>query len=467
MPSAPQWRRGPRAHLVMASCLLIVLAVAAFVRFDGLGAPGTYVGDEGFYAPDACVYVLDKPATCHRTTEATPEHPPLGKWLIGVGILADGYHPAGWRLASALAGTSTVGLLFVLVLVLLGSTSIATLSAALLALEPLHIVQSRIATLDVFVAMFGVAAVLFADLDKRSTTPRFLPGWRLLAGVAGGAAVASKWSGVLALAVAAGLTLLTKRESLARTVASSFVAFVLAPFLVYAATYAGRIHGSVLATPWSRQSIVREFVHRTHMMWRDQTGAFHPSTYQSPPWSWPLLRRPVVHYVQVSHGQIREILAVGSPIVWWLGFAAFAWATVVAVHSRGRDRASLVVALSVGLTYLPWLLFAHGRSFVFIYYMTPIVPFLCLAMGWAAFQLPGRLRLALPGAVVASVLLLVFWWPILTENPVSFGAWRDRVVFHDCRAADQPARLPMDSHGVPRAWLKLLHGEPQGGWCWV
>jgi dolichyl-phosphate-mannose--protein O-mannosyl transferase len=101
-------------------------------------------------------------------------------------------------------------------------------------------------------------------------------------------------------------------------------------------------------------------------MWRAQTGTFIPSTYQSPPWSWPLLKRADVHYVAVSHGHIREVLAVGSPIVWWLGFAAFAWALWRIVRKR-FGLPELVIALSVGFTYFPWLVLAHGRSFVFLY----------------------------------------------------------------------------------------------------
>jgi hypothetical protein len=36
--------------------LIGVVLLAAFVRFDGLGTPDTFIADEGFYAPDvACM----------------------------------------------------------------------------------------------------------------------------------------------------------------------------------------------------------------------------------------------------------------------------------------------------------------------------------------------------------------------------------------------------------------------------
>ena len=105
-------RLGARAF--PALCLLGVLVVASFVRLDGLGNPRVFIADEGFYAPDGCVYV--SAGHCGRASEATPEHPPLGKWLIGAGIKLYGFTPVGWRIAPAIAGILTVGLLFLLAL---------------------------------------------------------------------------------------------------------------------------------------------------------------------------------------------------------------------------------------------------------------------------------------------------------------------------------------------------------------
>ena len=127
-------------------CLIAVLLVAAFVRLDALGRPSSFVADEGFYARDGCVYVKHSARVCGVSAEQTPEHPPLGKWLIGLGIRVFGFDPSGWRMASALAGILTVALVFGLAWRLLHSLTAATLTAALLAVEPLHVVQSRVAT---------------------------------------------------------------------------------------------------------------------------------------------------------------------------------------------------------------------------------------------------------------------------------------------------------------------------------
>ena len=311
--------------MVRIGCLAAVLLLAAFVRLDGLGSPHTYVADEGFYARDGCSYVLHSERTCGVSGDTTPEHPPLGKWLIGLGIKLDGFDPSGWRIASAVAGILTVGLLFALALRLFASTAAATLAAGLLAVEPLHVVQSRVATLDVFVTLFGVAAVLCWLMDSDSGSARLLPPWRLATGIACGAAVASKWSGVLALLAVLVLFAIEQRGRLSQVLPSAAVCFGAVPLAVYCLTFTGRLHGRLLALPWSHGSVVRALIHRTHVMWHDQTGHFATSAYQSRPWTWPLLQRPTVHYASVRDGSFHEILAVGSPLIWWPGFSQQPW----------------------------------------------------------------------------------------------------------------------------------------------
>src|SRR5918992_2373979 len=139
-------------------------------------------------------------------------HPPLGKWLIGSGIGILGYEPVGWRVAAAIAGVLTIALCFVLGRRLLasaldgrGATIGAFAAAGLLATDFLHLVQSRIAMLDVFIVLFVVAAVTAIILDRdrdravsrddliwRLTLGR---PWRLVAGAWLGAAAAPKGAG--------------------------------------------------------------------------------------------------------------------------------------------------------------------------------------------------------------------------------------------------------------------------------
>ncbi len=131
-------------------------AGAAALRLPGLSRPVGFVFDEIWYARNACRYVIGTPE-CGIDQLASRAHPPLGNWMIGAGIKLFGYEEFGWRISAAVVGTITVAVLFLLTWQLLRNASPhartfgAFTAAALLAGDFLHIVQSRIGMLDVFV----------------------------------------------------------------------------------------------------------------------------------------------------------------------------------------------------------------------------------------------------------------------------------------------------------------------------
>lgn len=454
-----------RADLASMS---VLTAAGGLIRAVHLARPPSLF-DEGFYAPDACWYVHRSAALCGQAAEVTREHPPLAKWLIGVGIELLGYHSHGWRIAPFAAGTLTIPLLYLLARRLTGSTAAATLAAGLLAVDFLHFLQSRLAMLDVFVTMFGVAAVLFAVIDRDRLAAgalrsgRIARPWRLAAGVAGGAAVACKWSGLGALAAVIVLAVLweaaaagpgARRSRLAAQAGPLVGALALAPLAVYVASYADLLHGSLLAAPWSSDSWWWAFARRQHAMLTQQSGLAGAQPYESPPWSWPLVQRPVVYFFQDTGGRYREILALGDPLVWWPAAAAVVYTAVRWLRSRDPWAPELVIGVAVACTYLPWFVVALQRQQVFLFYLLPTVPFMYLALAVAVQPLWRRLpgRLAVGGLAVAAVAAFAFAYPVLTARPLTPSQWRERIVFRGC-----PTRVPQISQ----------NGRPPSGWCWV
>ncbi len=63
---------------------------AAVVRMAGLATPAGLVFDEIFYVRIACRFVVDT-AQCGIDDLVSGAHPPLGNWLIGIGIRLFGY----------------------------------------------------------------------------------------------------------------------------------------------------------------------------------------------------------------------------------------------------------------------------------------------------------------------------------------------------------------------------------------
>jgi dolichyl-phosphate-mannose-protein mannosyltransferase len=536
--------------------VLVIVAVTAFaggLRFYHLSTPHTYVFDEVYYAKDGCYDAGFPYKDCkldHPGEQTVTVHPPLGRWIIAGGEAAFGNRPFGWRFSSAVAGTLSVALLAILAYVLFHSVLWAGVAGLLLAAENLNFVQSRVSMLDIFVALFVVAGMLFLVLDKRwidrrtgralaaptddrspatlddpidaspaaetdedlllppdrPPSPIFRP-WRVACGVALGAATATKWSGGTALVGALVISLGWERgrrsdiglenplwETIRDEGFGIFLFLVILPIAIYLASYARWFadHSVNFGDWWNLQESMAKF--------SINLRAKHP--YASPAWSWILLKRPVAYYYVCGEPCRRpaEIIGLGNPLIFWgsipaLVYATMAWlrgvrrnplarsagqSLLVSVGSvvvfnvvfaglaggtgyhwtlKSAEKASLVVAVAVFGAFFLMLLASLGRwtaSFVvlavvwqyapwffakrtnFLFYMTPITPFLVLAVVYALKDLSevhiglDRVRALAPIAgflVVAAFGLFVFFLPVLTGAPISYEMWRARMWF--------------------------------------
>jgi hypothetical protein len=217
-----------------------VLGVAAATRLIGLEQPGELVFDETYYVKDAeslrqLGYEGRWPDGANELwaagTPGSPDtlasfvvHPPLGKWVIALGLALLGpENPAGWRLGTALTGIALVGLVMLLAHLLLGRLVLTGLAGLLIAVDGNAIVMSRVALLDGVLALLIVLAVIFVVLDRRdahrqltawlerrrsSDPPRTTDWgpalwgrpWLLAAGLTFGLATGVKWNALYLLA---------------------------------------------------------------------------------------------------------------------------------------------------------------------------------------------------------------------------------------------------------------------------
>jgi dolichyl-phosphate-mannose-protein mannosyltransferase len=456
--------------------LLAVTLSGAALRVVDLRRPRG-VWDETVYIPDACLYVRGPRGGCGTLVEVSTVHPPLGKWLIGAGIRIFGNTPTGWRAAPLLAGVLSIAVLYLLARQLSGSTFVASAASGLLALDLLHFVLSRAAMLDIFVVFFGLVMFLCYAQDRRRVAGDRTGGllamfrrraWLLAAGLAGGAAIASKWSGLYLLLVVASLVVVgevrarrdrdgAERETFERGIAL-FVALIVLPLLVYALSYGGRLHGDLLAWPWSQSSWVRAFVDRQRDMFSHHRGELYVNPYTSPAWSWFFVKRPVAFdFVDLGNGRYQEVMALGNPLLWCAaliatGATAWRW-----IRSRFALTPESLIVSGFVAGYVPWLIVTRREAF--IYYLLPALPFAYLALAQAIGRVRAiRLRQMFAGGVALVTLGgFAFSWPLLTGGTVSYDGWRKRVVFHDCGPRGADGRLRPFSAPV----------APPQGWCWV
>ena len=206
---------------------------------------------------------------------------------------------------------------------------------------------------------------------------------------------------------------------------------------------------------WQHQRAMLDF--------HTELGGDHP--YQSPPWSWPLLQRPVAYWFSDEGGAYREILAIGQPgrVVAGAGGARRPGRHLVAgrlglaaagAGDPGRRRRDLpAVARSCPATGARRSSGTCSRP----------CPFLCLALGVLR-------RLGLGHAVRAGGGAAVYggaghrraspsgcrWRPRCRSMP---DGWRMRMLFTDCDRPDGVVQdLPDDSSS---------QGVPPDGWCWI
>lgn len=451
-----------RAVLAIA----VVTVVAGALRFDRLSEPDTKVFDEVYYASDGCWYAGIDYRSCglDADVERSWVHPPLGKILISLGIEAFGNRPFGWRVASAVAGTITVALVGALAFLLFGSPLWAGVAALLAGTEHLLFVQSRIAMLDVFLAMFVVLGFVLLVADRRRVDRAGAPreaglaepeadvrparpwrGWRpvlLLSGAAFGAAVAVKWSGVLALLggmVLATAWARTRQRDLGadRPLGSAlreegpvlYLALLAIPVFVYAITWIPWLadrHFDLLE--WIRHQGEMAAYHLNLNTVKENGQPIHP--YLSQAWTWFLLLRPVAYYWRGDPTCCAEIMGIGSPALFWGGLLVIPY---LGLGWLRRDWRAGAILVPIVAQFLPWLIVSRP---LFLFYMTPVTTFLAVGATYVVRDVARSVPWRWVG-VSAAVLLVavavgvfVFFWPVLTAQTITLHAWWERIWFY-------------------------------------
>ena len=419
----------------MAAIAPILIALASFVlRVINLGLPKGFVFDEVYYvdaARDLLKYGVE-------VDGANPEfivHPPIGKWLIASGIGLFGDTEFGWRFASAVFGTLLILLVARLVHVLFYSPLLTALSAALMAVDGLLLVHSRTALLDLFLTFFTVLGVLLWHRNRH-----------IWAGIAFGLAIGCKWSAIYFVAVI-GLIAVYRiliahdiRKSV-KPIAAKFAQYGLLPVFVYMLTWTGWF---ISDRGWSRQwstNPLLSWLHYHSEMLNFHTGLTQTHPYQANPWSWLIMGRPTSFFYAAPKGCgakdcAQEVLALGTPLLWWVGTIAVAvvvgfWIKSLILHRI--DAAATIVVIGFAAGYLPW--FAMQQRTVFTFYAIVIQPFLVLATVYCAkLLLDSGLKPVVSQSIVGGIFALIvlcflFFIPLFTAQVMPYEDWRLRMWF--------------------------------------
>ncbi len=427
---------------------MIVLVVAAGARLWNLGIPKTLMFDETYYVKDAWTlwhlgYEGNWPqnpdvawnagqVNSYLKTAEFVAHPPLGKWIIGIGeMLTGGTNPAGWRVTTALVGVLAVALLMVIAHRLFQNALVTVVAGGLFAIDNQAITMSRIALLDNQVMFFALVA--FACLiedrfwverrmgrwlwrtDGTATGwgPTFLwRPWLMGCAVALGLDSGVKWSGLyffIAFIAYSVLTDLMLRRrvgirgwplaTLVKQVPATALLTVPLALLTYIACFAGYI---LTTGGWDRLYIRDGGTRFTGLLawvpdslqglwqWTEQIYQFHvgldlPHPYMSPAILWPIIARPTsMYWLMSSAGQngcpsgtcTSALNDIPNPLIWYAAIAATIYLVVRYVRRREWQAGAILIGVAGG--YLPWLLYPNRTMFFF--YSIAFEPYILLAL---------------------------------------------------------------------------------------
>jgi dolichyl-phosphate-mannose-protein mannosyltransferase len=477
---------------------LLVTAFGAFLRFNRLSVPHAVIFDETYYVPDA-LGILRFGVEHNYVAGRNPliargdghifarggefvVHPPFGKILIAGGEWAFGLTPFGWRFATAVVGSLAILVLARTARRMTRSTLLGCVAGLLLALDGLEFVMSRTALLDIFVMFWVLAAfaALVADRDRtrarladaavagRASPPRLgIRWWRLAAGVCLGLACASKWNGIWYVPAFAALTLAwdigarraagfggrRRARAVVRDAGGLVGALAVVPVAVYLATWSGWFaNGSGYDRHWAAQHgihtpVISELAslfeyHKAMLAFNTGLTTHHP--YQSKPWTWLLMSRPVSYFwcpnsgahPACSNGKAQEVLALGTPAIWWVSILALLVCLIWWLTRRDWRAGAILVAVIAG--WLPWFAFADRTQFYF--YAVTFVPYLVLSITLCLGLIIGPAmaspRRRATGAAVAGAYLLgvllnfAYLYPVLAAKVIPYSQWLARMWYH-------------------------------------
>ncbi|MGE0491143.1 MAG: phospholipid carrier-dependent glycosyltransferase [Vulcanimicrobiota bacterium] len=360
--------------------LVAITLLGLALRAYNISFPDRAYFDEIYYARAARELLQNEP-------DPNSVHPPLGKLLIGLGMVtADRLRsqgvpvsePCGWRLTCLVMGTACIPLLYWLAFrVGRGSTRVAVIASLLMATDLLHIAESRIAMLDMPLSFFCLLGLCHCLRYAEEPSPL----QAVLAATTFGLAAACKWSGLFA-AVGGLVTVWVwrrydgldldeePRANAARPAYWLALVFAVVIPLVFLGSYyhhfqrEGYSLAAVTKIRGQADRMVRfryneqEFTHR----------------YKSQMYEWPLMLRPVWLLYDEKDGHVNGIVAMGSVVFWW-GALLFLVEQSRRFWHEWEPRQSVA-----GLNYLAnWGFWIVSTTGGFLYYMVVTIPFMALA----------------------------------------------------------------------------------------
>jgi len=404
---------------------VMAIALIAFAtRFWNLDGTAEVVFDEIYYPTFAQNYLRGEPLF--------DAHPPLGKYIIALGIQIFGYAPFGYRCMTALAGALLPLVTYEFIWQLSDRRGWAWLTGCFVALDGLLLVESRFGLINIYILLFGMLSQLCKVLALKRSRQRWF--WAIATGLMLGASFSVKWTGlayIVGLIAIAAYAWSRYRQSL--NVAQIAIGLIILPIAFYFVQWIPHLIINPERDIWE---LHRQIIGFHQNLGVGKTEPIHP--YCSPWWSWVLLIRPVAYFFEMRPNSMVEFVhAMGNPFLYWLSAIAlllcltfliasqlrFPPKFIVQIPSKRRSQLfwfMSYVAISFVAHWLPWSI---SKRCIFLYHYMPASVFafaalaLLVSLLWRS-PLP-NIR-AIGSAIFITVAIgFLFWLPIYIGLPIS------------------------------------------------
>ena len=274
---------------------------------------------------------------------------------MSLGIKAFGMTPFGWRFVVGVFGVLMTPLFYAFALSIMKKRKYAVATAILLNLEFSHFTLSRIATIDIIVALFILLEFYFmyrflqyermyryevnGQKDQMAIVQKKEIMYLVLSGISMGCGMATKWTGVYATI---GLAIIfftfmwsgyseaecrrEEFEHLKKLFYICIVSFVVLPIIIYVLSY------NPYVRVWNKNVIQCAYENSISMFqYHEKTIFDHP--YASDWYEWPWMKTPLFDAIyRYSDGTESMVCTFGNPLIWWGGIIALFHHIYLSMH---------------------------------------------------------------------------------------------------------------------------------------
>jgi dolichyl-phosphate-mannose--protein O-mannosyl transferase len=362
-----------------------------------------------------------------------------------------GMSPFTYRLMGNIAGIIMILVMYIIGKDLFKHDKYGLFAAIIMAADGMHFTQTRIGTVDSFLALFSIMAFMFfikylKVTDDNEQKKRYI--MLALSGLCWGCAVSTKWNTAfvgIGLAVLFFIDYFKNKKMIIdnkfnhKPITMGFASFVAIPLVVSLASYLpiywnpnevasydvidedGQ-KSQVVVSPNSIWGFLQYqysmYQYHAHLGPEDNPDYYeHP--FASKWYTWPISYKPMWFYFKdYEGGTMRSTIAtMANPAIWWLSCVTFVYTIVYTIIKR--DKTGLILLLMIAATWLPY---ARITRDMYIYHYFITLPYMMLTIVYCTSSLinwKDKFNKLIPILSAVFILFFIYFYPIYSGKIVS------------------------------------------------